>query len=45
MSNFKFGERSEKELATCNPQLVNVMRKALLLSDVDFGIVQGARTI
>jgi peptidoglycan LD-endopeptidase CwlK len=43
--SFTFGARSEAGLATCDPQLVKVMREALRLSDVDFGVVQGSRTI
>ena len=43
--SFSFGKRSEDALATCDPKLVKVMREALRLSDVDFGVVQGARTI
>lgn len=43
--SFTFGKRSEDALATCNPRITEVMREALRLSDVDFGVVQGARTI
>jgi peptidoglycan L-alanyl-D-glutamate endopeptidase CwlK len=45
MSAFVFGTRSTEELATCDDALVGVMRKALEFTNVDFGIVQGARTI
>ena len=45
MSSFIFGTRSEAQLQTCDPLLDSVMRKALKMSDVDFGIVQGARSI
>lgn len=43
--SFTFGTRSEAALATCDPKLVKVMREALRLSDVDFGVSQGGRTI
>jgi peptidoglycan L-alanyl-D-glutamate endopeptidase CwlK len=43
--SFAFGKRSEDALTSCDPRLTKVMREALRLSDVDFGVVQGARTI
>lgn len=45
MTDWKFGARSELELKTCELELVNIMRVSLSFSDVDFGIMQGARTI
>ncbi len=41
---FRFSQRSEKNLAGVKPQLVAVVRRALELSDVDFGITEGLRT-
>ncbi len=41
---FKFGGRSEKELAGVHPDLVAVCRRALKLSKIDFGILDGLRT-
>lgn len=42
---FKFGHRSEAELATVDPRLSLVMRKALEISPVDFGIIEGKRAV
>lgn len=45
MSNgFVFGQRSEDNLRGVNPQLVAVVRRALLLSTVDFTVIEGLRT-
>lgn len=44
MSNFKFSQRSEKNLAGVNPDLVKVVRRALEISPVDFGITEGLRS-
>lgn len=41
---FRFSQRSEKNLTGVKPQLVAVVRRALALSDVDFGITEGLRT-
>lgn len=43
-SNFKFSQRSENNLKGVKPQLVAVVRRALELSSVDFGITEGLRT-
>lgn len=44
MSNtFKFSSRSEKNLQGVNPDLVKVTRRALEISEVDFGITEGLR--
>ncbi|EPF0313780.1 M15 family metallopeptidase [Enterobacter chuandaensis] len=43
-NNFKFSQRSEKNLQGVKPQLVAVVRRALELSSVDFGITEGLRT-
>lgn len=45
MSNFKFGSKSLKELSTVKPALQKVAHRALELSDIDFTIVQGIRTV
>lgn len=44
MSNFKFSQRSEKNLAGVNPDLVKVVRRALEISPVDFGVTEGLRS-
>ncbi|ACD08803.1 phage capsid scaffolding protein (GpO) [Shigella boydii CDC 3083-94] len=45
MSNtFKFSSRSEKNLQGINPDLVKVTRRALEISEVDFGITEGLRS-
>ncbi|EIH5523633.1 M15 family metallopeptidase, partial [Escherichia coli] len=45
MSNtFKFSSRSEKNLQGVNPDLVKVTRRALEISEVDFGITEGLRS-
>ncbi|HAP0139733.1 TPA: M15 family metallopeptidase [Escherichia coli] len=41
---FRFSNRSEKNLQGVKPQLVAVVRRALELSEVDFGITEGLRT-
>jgi uncharacterized protein YcbK (DUF882 family) len=43
-SNFKLSKRSEDNLKGVKPQLVAVVRRALELSSVDFGITEGLRT-
>ena len=46
MSNtFKFSSRSEKNLQGVNPDLVKVTRRALEISEVDFGITEGLRSV
>lgn len=45
MSNFKFSQRSETNLKGVNPDLVKIVRRALQLSPVDFGITEGLRTV
>lgn len=42
---FSFGNTSSKNLGTCVPQLQDVVRRALELSDVDFSVIEGKRTI
>lgn len=45
MSNFTFSQRSENNLKGVNPDLVKIVRRALQLSPVDFGITEGLRTV
>jgi len=45
MSNFKFSQRSENNLKGVNSDLVKIVRRALQLSPVDFGITEGLRTV
>ncbi|MBS0227071.1 MAG: M15 family metallopeptidase [Proteobacteria bacterium] len=45
MSEFVFGKQSVALLATVKPELQALARRALSLSEVDFGIVQGNRTL
>jgi peptidoglycan LD-endopeptidase CwlK len=44
MLGYKFSANSEKKLAGVHPDLVRVARRALELSEVDFGISEGLRT-
>lgn len=41
---FAFGERSIKNLAGVNADLVRVAHKALSLSQIDFAVIEGLRT-
>lgn len=45
MNNFKFSNKSLKRLEGVHPSLVKVMKRAIELSEVDFSIIQGIRTI
>jgi len=45
INNFKFGKRSEDCLATCHPDLVLIHTVGLATCRVDYGIIEGARTI
>ena len=45
MNNFKFSQRSENNLKGVNPDLVKIVRRALQISPVDFGITEGLRTV
>ena len=42
---FKFGKRSENELKGVHPRMVEVVRLALKMSSIDFGITDGLRTV
>ncbi|HCM7226994.1 TPA: M15 family metallopeptidase [Klebsiella aerogenes] len=43
-NKFTFSQRSERNLQGVNADLVKVVRRALQLSAVDFGITEGVRT-
>ena len=43
--SFRFSQRSETRLQGVHPDLVRVVRRALALSPVDFGISEGLRTL
>ncbi|AYX17716.1 M15 family peptidase [Yersinia pseudotuberculosis] len=45
MSNFRFSARSDNNLKGVNADLVKVVRRALELSTVDFGVIEGLRTV
>ncbi|HCP5357867.1 TPA: M15 family metallopeptidase [Escherichia coli] len=44
MKKFSFSHRSENNMKGVNPRLVAIARRALVLSEVDFGITEGLRT-
>jgi peptidoglycan L-alanyl-D-glutamate endopeptidase CwlK len=43
--NYKFGKTSEEKLSTVDSQLASIARKALAVSNIDFGITEGIRSI
>ncbi|QAX81281.1 M15 family peptidase [Yersinia hibernica] len=45
MNNFKFSEKSEQRLINVHPDLIKIVRYALKISTIDFGILEGLRTI
>ena len=45
MTCYQFSGRSEKHLIGVHPDLVKIARRALEISDVDFGISEGLRTL
>jgi len=45
MENFKFGERSAKNLKTAHKDIRKIMTEALKTSMVDFGISEGHRAV
>lgn len=45
MQNFIFSHRSEKNLQGVHPDLVRLVRSALMLSEVDFCVIEGVRTM
>ena len=42
---YKLGERSERELQGVHPDLVRVIRASIEITEVDFGVLDGLRTI
>ena len=42
---FRFGSTAKAKLDTVNPKLAEVAEAALALSDIDFGITEGLRTM
>lgn len=44
-SDFRFSERSEKNLIGVHPDLVRVARLALMHSPIDFAVIEGVRTL
>ncbi|ENA1747725.1 M15 family peptidase, partial [Yersinia ruckeri] len=45
MTKFNLSIRSENNLNGVNPALVKVVRRALELSPIDFGVTEGLRTV
>lgn len=45
MCRFKFSQRSENNLKGIHPDLERVVRLAITLTEVDFGVIEGLRTI
>lgn len=44
MSEFKLSQRSLSNLENVNPYLVGVVKRAIELTKVDFGVIEGLRT-
>ncbi len=42
---YRFGITSKKRLSTCHGDLQLIMNEAIKISDVDFGIAEGYRTV
>ena len=42
---YKFGNTSKSKLAECHQDIQTIMNEAILISNVDFGIAEGHRTI
>ncbi|MDB4306048.1 M15 family metallopeptidase [bacterium] len=45
MSKFYLGARSEKNLIGVHPDMVAVVRRAIQITPVDFGVTEGLRTL
>jgi peptidoglycan L-alanyl-D-glutamate endopeptidase CwlK len=45
MGDYKFSQRSERNLQGVHPRLVDVVRLALTMSGVDFTVVEGVRAL
>lgn len=45
MANFALSARSRKNLEGVNPELAAVVQEAILITKVDFGVIEGVRTL
>ena len=45
MSNFRFSKRSIERMQGVHPDLVKVVKLAITLTEVDFGVTEGLRTV
>lgn len=45
MGKYNFSSTSRKRLGTCHPDLSRVMEAAIDVSDIDFGIAEGVRSV
>lgn len=45
MSNFRLGPRSIERMRGVHPDLINVVKLAITLTEVDFGVTEGIRTV
>jgi peptidoglycan L-alanyl-D-glutamate endopeptidase CwlK len=45
MSNFKFSRRSIERMQGVHPELIKVVKLAITLTEVDFGVTEGLRTV
>jgi len=43
--SFKLGAQSEKNLIGVHPDLVLVVREAIKITDIDFKVIEGCRTL
>lgn len=43
--SFRLSKRSQKELEGVKPELVKVVNRAIEITSIDFGVIQGLRTI
>lgn len=43
--SFKFGVRSRMRLSGVHPDLVRVMEAAIKITDIDFAVIEGVRTV
>lgn len=44
MSKFKLGKRSNDNLLGVHPDLVKIVRKAIEITEIDFGVTEGLRS-
>ena len=45
LNGYSFSRRSLQKLNTCDSKIINVMTLAIKVSEVDFGITEGTRTL